>query len=345
MKTIIAIIALNAAIAAGAIVIQDPDGWFSRYDSNGDGQVTRKEYIEATLGFNEDAGRETSRASMERRFSLLDRNKDGVVTMADMISGPENTFSTRRTGEKPTPSTPDPASGIRNFLSADGQSSTRGKVLNYDHVHHLVTIQKNNRKKCRVGLECLSEPDQIYVREWGLSNEFSSESKFRITVKQNKAEGDSKDLLHSVTGVLRGKTTTREIDYEIILESRMADSLSNVRIEYCIYYEQEGVRYSRQETNEGVEHGILQVGRIEPHAKVSRNTGPIRLQKIVLNGDTDSYSGIKNVQNGRVIGIWVQVHLPLSSGAQVTRHYCKPTRLKEDRVWFDRSVPAGINRS
>jgi hypothetical protein len=60
-------------------------------------------------------------------------------------------------------------------------------------------------------------------------------------------------------------------------------------------------------------------------------------------GTSGGSSGIDNVQQGEVHGLWVRVHLMLPTGFKETRDFCFPDRLNSSRVWATNSIPAGVN--
>ena len=340
MKRIIAIITLYAA-ATLAAAVPNPNSWFKVRDANSDGQISQKEFIRHQTEISERQSKNWPVASMKTRFSSLDRNGDGVLLLSELTQPKQTTRSSpKQTATKPTAFC---VSGYRDFLGKNGKP-IRGKVLAFDKHRELVTIQKDNRRTHKVDVGLFSDEDQTYVREWQIAKGFNSESRFKISAKRKQFELDRKRHVHKYYGVENAQTTIKQSGYEITLESRIDTPLKNVAIEYCIYYEQERADCEKQVTDEGVMRGVLHIDKLAPKAKTTLKTDPVKLRKHELNSDWHYYSGAENKQQGKVVGIWLRVHLPLSDGQRVTRQYSRPDSLKKKCTWSDHTVPVGINR-
>lgn len=340
MKRMIVIITLYAA-ATLAATVPNPNSWFKARDANNDGQISQKEFIRHQTEISKRQSKNWPVASMKTRFSSLDRNGDGVLLLSELTQPKQTTrSSSKKTATKPTAFC---VSGYRDFLGNNGKS-IRAKVLAFDKIRKKVTIQKDSGRTHKVDVGLFSEEDQTYVREWQIAKGFNSESRFKISAKRKQFELDRKQHVHKYSGVENAQTTIKQTGYEIRLESRIDTPLKNVAIEYCIYYEQERADCGKQVTDEGVMRGVLHIDELAPKAKTTLKTDPVKLRKHELNSDWYYYSGAGNKQQGKVVGIWLRVHLPLSNGQRVTRQYSRPDSLKKNRQWSDYSVPVGMNR-
>ena len=340
MKRIIAITTLYAA-ATLAATVPNPKIWFKARDSNKDGKVSQEEFIRHQTKLAEREGKNWPVASMKRRFSSLDLNSDGVLVPSELTPPRHTTASpSRKTATKPTAFC---VSGYRNFLGKNGES-VRCKVLAFDRLRDMVTIQKDNGRTHKVDVGLFSEHDQTYVQEWQTAKRFNSESRFKVAAKRKKFKVDKKRHVNNYYGVENAQTTIEQTGYEITLENRSDTPLKNIIVEYCIYYEQERADRDKQVTDEGVKCGVLHIDELAPKAKTTLQTDPVTLRKHELSSNWFHYSGAENKQQGKVVGIWMRVYLPLSDGQRVTRQYSLPTSLKKNRKWSDHNVIDCMNK-
>jgi hypothetical protein len=340
MKAVIAIITLNAA-AIYAATVPNPNNWFKARDANKDGRIDQQEFIRHQTETAQRQGKNWPVSSIKKRFSSLDLNSDGVILLSELItekryiSAPSETAQSR--------SKPFNPSGYHDFMGKNGKS-LRAKVLAYDSFRKRVTLQKESGRTHNVDPGLFSDEDQTYIRNWLLARGFHSESKFKVSAKRKQFETEREQHVNTYTGIQNSQTTVKEIGYEISLENRIAESLKNLTIEYCIYYEQERASDGKQVTDDGVKHGVLHIGQLAARAQANVLTDPVKLLRHELNSDWYYYSGSENTQKGKVIGIWLRVHLPLSDGQRITRQYSLPESIKDKKEWSDFNISVGTNR-
>jgi len=224
------------------------------------------------------------------------------------------------------------AKKYRDFTSAEGKT-IRGAVKAYDARTKTVTIERDNRKTARVPITIFSEADQAYIRDWEALKCFEKESSFKISVKRKKRDNDKES----------GKTYNIEKDvtdthYEILLENKSASELKGIKLEYCIYYEQE----EGTACNQGVYCGDLSIESINPASSKTLLTEVVSTYTAELDGGWYYTSGSNNAQRGDVHGIWIRVHMKLSSGQTGTRELCYPNSLGNSRDWMSSSVNVGM---
>jgi hypothetical protein len=70
----------------------------------------------------------------------------------------------------------------------------------------------------------------------------------------------------------------------------------------------------------------------------------VKIFKKELGGDYYYTEDIKNVQSGKIRGIWIRVSMKLSSGEKLTRDYCLPDSLENSKVWMASSINVGMNK-
>ena len=229
------------------------------------------------------------------------------------------------------------AGEYRDFMDTQGRA-IRGRILQYDARKSCVTIERDTKKVVTVPLSIFSEKDQAYVLEWEFNKIFLSASKFKIRAKRV----EKKNKEDSYGGVVQAKKV-ENMGYELVLENCSASTLENLQIEYCIYYEQERATRSEQLNEQGVRYEKLDIPLLNPKTKKEVMTETVKVYKSELDADWIFFSGAKNVQRGKVHGIWVRVHLMLDSGEKVTREYCLPDSLENGKVWASSSKKVGMN--
>ncbi len=340
MKMVIAFITLNAA-AIFAATVPNPNNWFKARDANKDGKIDQKEFIRHQTEVAQRQGKNWPLSTIKKRFSSLDLNSDGVIALNELvtekkyISAPSKTAQRRSITFHP--------SGYHDFIGKNGKS-LRAKVLAYDSCRKRVTLQKESGRTHKVDPGLFSDEDQTYIRNWLLARGFNSDSKFKVSARRKQFEVEREQHVNKYTGIQNAQTTVKEIGYEILLENRITETLKNLTIEYCIYYEQERASGGKQVTDDGVKHGVLHIGQLASRAQANLLTDPVKLFRHELNSDWHYYSGAENTQKGKVIGIWLRVHLPLSDGQRITRQYSLPDSIKDKREWSDFNISVGTNK-
>lgn len=80
MKQIIASMAAAVAFTSLQVAAQGRVHWT---DADGDGKVTREEWLESFAKLAKRSGKEFSEEAVLARFEVMDKNKDGVITADD----------------------------------------------------------------------------------------------------------------------------------------------------------------------------------------------------------------------------------------------------------------------
>lgn len=231
------------------------------------------------------------------------------------------------------------ATQYHDFMDTQGRT-IRGRVLGFETHSGTVTIERDNKRTAKVPINIFSAEGQQYIRAWEFSKIFLSESSFKISAKRKEV----KDEEESYSDMIHAKKV-ENLGYEITLENRSASKIKDLEIEYCIYYEQERASRSKQLCEQGVRCGNLLVEYILPKSNKELRTEAVKVYKAELDADWIYTSGTKNVQRGRVHGIWLRVHMTLPSGEKLTRDYCLPDSLNNSKAWMASTVAVGMNSS
>ena len=227
----------------------------------------------------------------------------------------------------------------RDFTDTKGRT-IRGCIVSYDATTEMVKFERDNRKTSKVPITIFSETDQTYIRGWPVLKDFSTERMFKISVNRKKSENEEdSSTTHNK------KTAVEDTNYEILFENRSPSGFNGLELEYRIYYEQE----DGKGCNQGVYCGDTAIKSIVPRSKKTFYTEAVSTYTKELDSgwyygnSNDGASGRKNIQRGDVHGVWIRLHLTLTSGAKETRELCYPDSLSNSRVWVSSSIRVGMN--
>ncbi|CAA6690176.1 MULTISPECIES: EF-hand domain-containing protein [unclassified Lentimonas] len=82
---------LTLSLSAFAAAPKDKSNpWFKKHDTNGDGIITKAEFIKARSAFyvqKKDLSKEEADKRAEKAFAKTDQNKDGKITTAEFFAG------------------------------------------------------------------------------------------------------------------------------------------------------------------------------------------------------------------------------------------------------------------
>ena len=225
----------------------------------------------------------------------------------------------------------------REFTDKQGRSIL-GKVVNYMPRTQTVSFELQNKRVKKVPLSTFSEADQAYIKEWDMLKAFASNSKFRISAKRKETDNNAK----SYKGI-----TNRDVEnasYEIVLENRSNANAENIEIAYCIFYEQEEVKNSKEVCQQGVYCGTTTVESIQPSSKKSLLTESVMVYKAELDGSYRYTDGTDSTQRGQVHGIILRAYLKTPSGQKAMRQYALPDSLGNSKAWTTSTVSVGMNK-
>jgi len=208
---------------------------------------------------------------------------------------------------------------FRIFTAKDGKT-VRGRILAYSQNKGTVTIAKKNGRASLVDLNTLSKDDQTYVREWHRIKDFFSQDRFHISVRKKWGGAGAEYLIWK---------SEETIVYEIRLENLGSYDLNGLTLDYCIYHEQEELNYRGQVVIQGVKSGTRNIGTLARGKKARFETEPVVFPK---EGQFEYYKGNK-VSQGKILGIWIRIYLPLESGKKAMREFASPSSLMSTRKW------------
>ena len=230
----------------------------------------------------------------------------------------------------------------RDFLSKDGKA-IRGRVLRYDARKSKVTIERDNRKVFTVPIFAFSDDDQEYILRWELNKVFLDDGDFKIDAKRKKFD-EEKGSGSTFYGYSIDSRETETFGYEITLENRSTSPLEGLKVDYCIFYEQENSGNGKTIDEEGVRCGTLDVASLRAKSSKELLTEPVSIYTYELDADWVYADGRDNKISGDVRGVWVRVTKALDNGEVLTRDFCMPDSLSNSKTWTTSSVHVGRNK-
>ncbi|MBT8041558.1 MAG: hypothetical protein KJN98_00145, partial [Pontiella sp.] len=183
------------------------------------------------------------------------------------------------------------------------------------------------------------EEDQQYITDWGSLENFRNESSFKVDCKKSILEKWREDSdVHQ-----RGYT---RMAYEILLENKSAQALSDLKVEYRVYYDKERNNNSTKkvDTIPSILPGSMEIQVVPPSQKISKTTHSIVLEKYSYNiSDYYRVDGAdpESTQD-ELRGIWIRLTLESDSGQRVVRDLCEPSSVRKKYTWSD--APATSNK-
>ena len=228
----------------------------------------------------------------------------------------------------------------RDFTDTQGRT-IRGRVLSFDAAKGIVQIEPENGKKARIPLVGLTGEDQQYVQAWGNAQNFMKESRFKISAKRKREKNEGKSGQKGLFD-----QDVKNVGYEVTLDNRSDMSLANIRIEYCIFYEQDDSKGSSGEVvcQQGIYCGKLDVDDIAARSDKVLQTAEVMVFKEELDSGYYFTSGRPNVKHGQVHGLWLRASIALPSGERVYRDYSLPDSLPNSKTWTTKAVSVGLNK-
>ncbi len=247
--------------------------------------------------------------------------------------------------------------GLRTFTAQDGRTLKAGIVL-YDPVTDKVKIQREDNKLLTVPSTSFSEKDQTYIKKWYAASVFSSAAKFKLDVERKEISSTKKehevDLGEEFGGGRRGESGVQTVaidkvsqyEYKLSLENRSDATLSNILMEYRIYYEQEqAVEDEKANKNrpeddprpqryQAVEQQKLKDGqaRIKPiESRETKETATGRVTLLERSASRDW--GDKIDLKSSLHGVWIKLVMKGPDGENIVRELAHPPSIPKKFSW------------
>jgi hypothetical protein len=212
------------------------------------------------------------------------------------------------------------------------------RIISYDARKQTIRVQMENGREGDIELAKLSDADKEYVLIWNKAKDFMDERRLKISAKRISEDNEEKTRKYGVV--------TRDVEnmgYKIFLENKSNAAFENVKMQYCIFYEQEEGASGGNETMEGVYCGRTDLGSVPSGSKQELKTDMVLIYKAELDSGYYYTSGTDSSQDGEVRGIWVRFIMELPNGDKMMREFCLPDSIPNSHKWTTSSVNVGMN--
>lgn len=212
------------------------------------------------------------------------------------------------------------------------------RILTYDSRKQNIRVEMGTGRQGNILLSQLSDADQEYVRQWQVGRDFMQDRRFVISAKRKCEDNEEKTRKYGVI--------TRDVEnmsYEILLENKSEMMFENIKMQYCIYYEQEESVTGGNETRQGVYCGEADIESLTAGSKQKLKTDAVLIYKAELDSGYYYTAGSDSSQDGAVRGIWVKFTMEMPGGDKVVRDFCMPDSIPNGHTWTTRSVKVGMN--
>ena len=215
---------------------------------------------------------------------------------------------------------------LHTFTTPDGRS-LNATIKAHNERTGKIQIKREDGKELWILPTVFSEPDQEYIQQWIVSDQFMSPMKFKITGKKRSEK---------VTDRPGFSDQNTEVTYEITLENKTDFPLADLKIEYRTFILNQG--YEGNENSNRVGGEQLHITEIPVGKKISQKTQPVILitkfrhvTETSSNGNTTQY--LKKTMSERLKGVWIKVYGPEVDGVPSIREWCNPSDTRNNFVW------------
>ena len=222
---------------------------------------------------------------------------------------------------------------MHDFSLQDGRI-LEAEIVDYNAKLVQVELKRTDGKRVKVQPSIFVENDQEYIQEWASLDGFRNKSFFKVECKKNTVEKWKEDgNIHEVRH--------ERLEYEVSLENRSAVPIKNLKVEYCIYYEQEKSLPGQKKTTAK----LSKVGKLDIDKLATKEKRTLATESVVLNrydfNSTDFYydSGDPESARGELKGIWLRLTVSVTGGQKVVRDLFEPSSIEGKYTWQERSTP------
>ena len=224
----------------------------------------------------------------------------------------------------------------------------QGVIVDYQTRSDVLTFRSNEGKQARFKGAQLDDESFKYVRSWAAAQAFKDPAKFRIYVYgPNSVKSWIKRMWRRPPGkvepILTYETKLERIGYDLKYDNQTGFDLENVRIKYCLFYDQ--ARFDWYQEERAVD--VITRPCVEEFAILPNEvTEKMSLKTIVLRNKEHMYRNdgwmlLKCKQDeGRFfpanfIGMILRIEMIGADGEVVIREMRYPDELSNTYVWVE----------
>jgi len=229
---------------------------------------------------------------------------------------------------------------LHTFTTPDGRT-LNAVIKGYNARTGKIQIERKDGKEVWILPTAFSEPDQEYIQQWIVADQFMSPTKFKIEGDSDKNTTSKHTTQHSRKTKLEDKT---EIVYELSLENKMDFSLKDLKIEYRAFILNKS-HEDQQEDSSRVGGGHLIIAEIPAGGETSQKLLPITLFtqfKIASDGYSNATLYDRKIGQEYLEGFWIKVYGPEVDGKPAIREWCYPSDTRKDFTWQEETAPPSL---
>ncbi|MDF7802073.1 SHD1 domain-containing protein [Pontiellaceae bacterium B1224] len=203
-----------------------------------------------------------------------------------------------------------------------------------------VSLKRSDGKTIPVPANVFVEADVAYIKQWAMFEGVRSTSKFKLSIERKKVKSWDQERLGTISYTdgsseedqVVGKTDYDEVAFEIVLNNRNKYALSDLILEYNIYYEQMS-NSQEKEPGQYVLSGSIKLDTIGAQSKQELLTKTVTVYK----DESDSSFLNAQVLKGDVHGIVCRICTMQDKKKVVLRSDGLPEKLSETKAWASES--------
>jgi hypothetical protein len=214
---------------------------------------------------------------------------------------------------------------LHTFRLPDGRE-LQAEIVGFNPHKNLVELKKENGKTVRVKPDLFVTADRDYIEQWYMADVFMQNRTFVFKGEkrmiENWKENDYPEYF-----------TYKEYGYECVIENKSPIDFEHLKLEYCIYWDQEK-RVSKKCVNQNMSYaGVFDITTLKASSKNIINTESVVLHTMKLDSEwiyTDR--GAKEFVSS-MSGMWLRIILELDDGQKLVREFGKPDSLLHTVAW------------
>lgn len=229
------------------------------------------------------------------------------------------------------------ATDYRDFTSTDGRA-IRAAVKAYNRQTEMVTIERDDKRTVKVPITVFCGEDQDYIVEWESSRFFYDDSalkincdKKRVDQRKEKEWQDVRYVSGDMQKVLVNETVYESVLYDIEFYSSSEADLTDLRLDYILYYEQSAISWEKPEVVQKTKRGEISIPLIKSRTKSKVETESVEIHSDNVTQRAWVSGRVRTGGEGDVHGLRARLYMKLPSGKELVREFSYPDRLSEER--------------
>jgi len=222
---------------------------------------------------------------------------------------------------------------MRDFRDQQGRT-VRIEPVSWNRISGQLTVKMEDGRRVSVDPAVFCEEDRQFIQRWREDEIFLNERYLQFTVQKKRLDrrSETKEIKSSRDESGTVKIEIDKIGYDLVFENKGASDLSELTVEYMLFYEKEEfgstadavVKYE-------VGREVLRDLRYGQPVSVPTKGADITTYKLPSGWTWKNNAPTKS--RDQVLGVWVKFSKPAADGGRLEREFCSPSNLKEKHRW------------